>query len=100
MKGPSASLVSLATLYETCMKSEQLQRAGSQKQTGNEQVSSEIALHGACNHATNLMILGTEPSSNSLTWKPTFHLANIVQACFSDCEIPEDLFGNAGLKLS
>lgn len=55
------------------MRSEQLQRAGSQKRTGNEQVSSEIAHHGVCNDATSLMPLGAEPTSNSLTQKPTFH---------------------------
>lgn len=55
------------------MRSEQLYRAGSQKQTGNERVSSEIAHHGVSSDATSLTVLGAEPSSNSLTQKPTSH---------------------------
>lgn len=46
--------VSLATSYEMCMESEQLQRAERQKQTGNEQASSETVLHSVRSDTTNL----------------------------------------------
>lgn len=94
--------VSLATSYEMCMESEQLQRAERQKQTGNEQASSETVLHSVRSDTTNLTTATQEAKHPQTLWhriQTTLHLAHIVHSHCTVSEMPGGMSGGAGLKL-